>query len=567
MAAVSITMGKLISGLIIAILVSSIASVGISTQFMTGPQGPQGETGLQGIAGPEGSQGLVGETGPRGLTGPTGATGATGATGSTGATGVTGATGSQGPQGEPGSLNAPNYDSGWVDISDKRGEYFALAHDLNNTNIILDITGKETIDGGPHKRYFGLTSTDYSISKFEKTFGGTALDYGRRVIATNDGGFAMIGTTYSYGSGGGDFWLIKTDSAGVLEWSQTYGGAELDDGRCLIETIDGGFALVGYTYSFGAGDSDFWFIKTDSKGNAQWNHTYGGAEDDRAYYLIDTSDGGYLISGWTFSYGTGSSDFWLVKTNSDGIVEWSQTYGGEEKDYMESVVETSAGYTLIGQTFSFGLGDADVWLIKTDLSGNMLWNNTYGGIEREYGTSLIQTDDGYVIAGTTESFGAGGRDFWLFKTDANGVMLWNQTYGGSGRDEGMSVIETSDGDLVVFGFTCSFDANGDFWLIKTDMYGVEKWDQVYGGSEAEDGRCVIETGDSGFVLLGDTSSDGAGSLDFWLIKTDSLGQVETSGLNEVGLAWWDSTANTVTLYRGEDDFHWNYVRVLLWIID
>jgi len=546
MAAVSITMGKLISGLIIAILVSSIASVGISTQFMTGPQGPQGETGLQGIAGPEGSQGLVGETGPRGLTGPTGATGATGATGSTGATGVTGATGSQGPQGEPGSLNAPNYDSGWVDISDKRGEYFALAHDLNNTNIILDITGKETIDGGPHKRYFGLTSTDYSISKFEKTFGGTALDYGRRVIATNDGGFAMIGTTYSYGSGGGDFWLIKTDSAGVL---------------------DGGFALVGYTYSFGAGDSDFWFIKTDSKGNAQWNHTYGGAEDDRAYYLIDTSDGGYLISGWTFSYGTGSSDFWLVKTNSDGIVEWSQTYGGEEKDYMESVVETSAGYTLIGQTFSFGLGDADVWLIKTDLSGNMLWNNTYGGIEREYGTSLIQTDDGYVIAGTTESFGAGGRDFWLFKTDANGVMLWNQTYGGSGRDEGMSVIETSDGDLVVFGFTCSFDANGDFWLIKTDMYGVEKWDQVYGGSEAEDGRCVIETGDSGFVLLGDTSSDGAGSLDFWLIKTDSLGQVETSGLNEVGLAWWDSTANTVTLYRGEDDFHWNYVRVLLWIID
>jgi hypothetical protein len=438
---------------------------------------------------------------------------------------------------------------------------------LNSTNIIVEITGKETIDSGPHKRYFGLTSNDYSIVDPEKTYGGTALDYGRVVIAASDGGFAIIGTTYSYGSGGGDFWLIKTDSDGIVEWSQTYGGTELDDGRCIIETSDGGFALVGYTQSFGAGNHDVWLIKTDSGGIVEWSQTYGGAERDRGYHLIETSDGGYLISGWTMSYGAGENDAWLIKTNSDGIVEWSQTYGGAESDYADSVVETTAGYAIVGRTFSFGLGDSDVWLIKTDLSGNMLWNHTYGGIEREYGISLIQTDDGYVIAGTTASFGAGGRDFWLFKTDGNGVMLWNQTFGGPGREEGMSVIETSDGDLAVFGFICSYDVDGDFWLIKTDSHGVEKWNQVYGGSGREDGRCVIETSDGGFILLGETSSYSAGSNDFWLIKTDSLGQLKTIDLNEVGLAWWDSTANTVTLYRGKDDAYWNYVRICIWKID
>jgi hypothetical protein len=230
--AATFTMGKFIAGIVISILVASVVSVGVSTLLITGPEGPEG---------PQGEQGVQGEQGAQGEAGPAGATGATGPQGATGAKGDTGDTGLQGPQGEQGPY-APDYDSGWVDIADKNGAYFTLTHNLASTDVIVEVTGKATVDGGAHQRHYGLTG---HIPGFTQTYGGTSSDVGYCVVETGDGGFAIAGYTYSFGAGGYDVWLVKTDSSGVMQWSQTYGGTSDDYGYCVVETGDGGFAIAG----------------------------------------------------------------------------------------------------------------------------------------------------------------------------------------------------------------------------------------------------------------------------------------------------------------------------------
>jgi len=543
----TLTTGKFVAGLVIAILVSSAVSIVVSTQLMAGPQGPQGETGPQGPEGPQG---------PQGEQGPTGDAGTAGAAGPAGPAGAPGAEGPQGPQGEQGPYT-PDYDSGWIDITDKAGEYFTLTHDLDSTDVIVDITGKTTATGGAHQKHLGLTG--YTPG-FEETYGGTGNDRGLSVVETSDGGFAIAGETYSYGAGGNDFWLVKTDANGNEQWNQTYGGTNMEIGLSVVETGDGGFAISGYTNSFGAGSYDAWLVKTDSAGNEQWNQTYGGIGDDGGFSVVQTDDGGYAISGFTGSYGAGSWDAWLVKSDSSGIAQWNQTYGETDADYGTSVVQTSdGGYAITGYTASYGAGGQDAWLVKTDASGIAQWNQTYGGTDGEVGFSVVETSDGgYAIAAYTLSFGAGSYDAWLIKTDANGNHQWNQTYGGTNTDWGLSVVETGDGGYAIAGYTDSFGAGGyDVWLVKTDVAGNEQWNQTYGGTGSDQGWSVVETGDGGYAVAGFTESYGAGGADVWLVKTDV----------ESGLAWTDSTANTVTLYRGRNDIYWNYVRVRVWKID
>ncbi len=205
-----------------------------------------------------------------------------------------------------------------------------------------------------------------------------------------------------------------------------------------------------------------------------WSQTYGGSGDDEAYSLVQTRDGGYALAGYTNSFGAGSYDFWLIKTNSSGNMQWSQTYGGTGDDEAYSVVQSNdTGYAVAGSTDSYGAGETDAWLVKTDSSGNMQWNHTYGGRAQDGAYSVVQTiDGGYALAGYTNSFGAGSYDFWLVKTDSSGNMMWNKTYGGSGDDEAGCVIQTSDGGFALAGYTNSFGAGSyDFWLVKTDSFG------------------------------------------------------------------------------------------------
>jgi len=356
------------------------------------------------------------------------------------------------------------------------------------------------------------------VEEWSQTFGGSEYDWGNSVTQTSDGGYIIASITYSYGAGNGDIWLIKTGASGAEEWSQTFGGSGQDYGQSVAQTADGGYIITGSTYSYGAGHSDVWLIKTDADGSKEWDETFGGSGEDHGDSVAETSDGGYIIAGSTQSYGNGSSDVWLIKTGANGNEEWSQTFGGSEYDYSGSVVETSdGGYIIAGSTESYGAGGSDAWLIKTDANGTEEWDKTFGGSDYDWGSSVAETSDGsYIIAG---SYGTGSSDAWLIKTSADGNKEWDETFGGSGGDCGCSVAQTSDGGYIVAGYTYSYGAgSADLWLIKTDVGGAEEWNQAFGGLNYEDGLSVAVTSDGGYVITGSTVSYSAGGSDVWLIK-------------------------------------------------
>jgi hypothetical protein len=391
-------------------------------------------------------------------------------------------------------------------------------------------------DGFDDRRSAKFNTESINVSKqWQKTFGGPANDVGSSAQQTSDGGYIVTGTTESIGSEDIGLWLIKTDINGSELWNKTFGKSSgdrsltEDRGSSVKETNDGGFVVIGRTSSFGTGDYDLWLIKTDANGSELWNKTFGGLNDDWGSSVQQTNDGGYIISGTTKSFGAeGSDDVWLIKTDANGNKIWNQTFGGSAGDWGLSVRQTKdGGYVVTGYTHSLAIGGDDIWLIKTDANGNELWNQTFGGTTDDWGSSVWQTrDDGYIITGRTSSFGAGGEDIWLIKIDANGTQLWDKTFGGMKDDWGSSVQQTTDGGYIVAGWTESLGAGGDdVWLIKTDANGNELWNQTFGGSAGDWGLEVQQTGDSGYIVAGWTESLGAGGDDVWLIKTDAYGNI------------------------------------------
>ena len=304
-------------------------------------------------------------------------------------------------------------------------------------------------------------------------------------------------------------------------WTQTFSSSSDDYGYSVRQTLDGGYILTGYTSFSENGGKDLWLIKTDLNGDAIWTHEIGGSADDGGSSLQQTTDGGYIITGFTYSYGNNGGNTWLIKTNSQGTIEWNQTYGGNENQSGSSVQQTTDGsYIIVGITTSWS--QTDTWLIKTDSLGNEEWNQTFGGSDYDdRGFSVQQTEDGgYIITGYTGSYGNGGYDAWLIKTDSEGNEEWNQTFGGSDYDYGHSVQQTEDGGYIITGYTESYGNGGyDAWLIKTDSEGNEEWNQTFDGSD--DGREMQQTTDGGYIIVGESNSD-----DIYLIKTDSEGVVE-----------------------------------------
>jgi len=389
-----------------------------------------------------------------------------------------------------------------------------------------------------------LVAADSSTMEWSKTYGGGGYDEARSIVQTSDGGYALAGFTNSFGAGSYDFWLVKTDSVGNKQWDKTYGGTGKDEAYSAVQTTEGGYALAGWTNSFGAGGEDFWLVKTDASGNKQWSRTYGGTGDDEAWSAIQTSDGGYALAGWTNSFGPGDWDFWLVKTDATGNEQWEKTYEGQGADPANYVIDDLAysviqtgdnGYAIVGYTITSGPGRVgvflyDAWLVKTDATGNKQWDKTYGGRGDDECRSIIQASDGgYVLAGDT-AFGSDLGNFLLIKTDATGNMQWNQTYGGAEKDETNALIQTSDGGYAMAGFTGSFGAGSwDFWLVKTDATGNKQWDNTYGGSGSDVALCMDQTNDGEYILTGYTFSFGAGGGDFYLVKTAGGGG--SSGFN------------------------------------
>ncbi len=373
-----------------------------------------------------------------------------------------------------------------------------------------------------------------------KTFGGTEYDEGKSVQQTTDGGYIITGFIYSNYQF--DVYLIKTDSLGDSLWTRTYGGMNSDYGLSVRQTSDGGYIIAGIVgiISLPSHD-DAYLIKTDSLGDTLWTRNYGGPSVDFARCVQQTTDEGYIFVGRSRpSYGE-EDDIYLVKTDSLGDVLWMKTYGGSPSDHGYCVQQTTDGGYIVGG-FSWST-DEECWknyLIKTDSLGDSLWAKIYGRAydDDDSGIYLQQTkDNGYIIVGQ-DSEGA-DYDLYLIKTDSLGDTLWTRTYGGTELEVGHSIQLTKDGGYIIAGRTDSYGAGGsDVYLIKTDSLGDSLWTKTIGGADYDFGYSVQQTTDGGYIVTGFTYSYGPGRSDVYLIKI----KPEESGIEE------DITPGLFSLY-------------------
>ena len=306
---------------------------------------------------------------------------------------------------------------------------------------------------------------------WKRTFGGTDEDIGYYVRQAKDGGYIVTGSTKSYGVGNERLWLLKVRPDGTKEWDKTFGGfvsSSGDGGWSVDNTDDGGYIVTGYTRSFGAGGKDLWLIKTDASGRRLWERTFGGLKDDTGYSVQQANDGGYIVAGQTESYSTAGDDLWLLKTDQDGREEWNRTFSGAQDEVGFQVVKTiDGGYAIVGRTDSGQEGLERALLLKVDSLGKKQFERSFGLTGLIVGTSVDQTmDGGYIIAGRTESADF-GKDMWIVRTDSAGKRLWEMSLGGYDDEIATSVGQTRDGGYIVAGITQSFGyGSEDAWLVR-----------------------------------------------------------------------------------------------------
>ena len=364
----------------------------------------------------------------------------------------------------------------------------------------------------------------YNFLVFSATFGFNYVDdAGHSILQTADSGYVILGST------GNNVSLIKTDYKGIEQWNHNYGGSEIDYARHILQTSDGGYIISGTTESYGHGGSDIWLIKTDPTGFMEWDAYFGGINTDQGRSIQQMTDGGYIIIGNSDFSGNGDQDIWLIRTNSQGDSIWTKTFGGDGLELGADVqILEDGGFILLGSTESFGNGSSDIWLIKTDSQGETTWTKTFGDNSSDYGKSILKTpDDGYIIRGVTESFGYGNTTLVLIKVDSTGNKIWDNAFGGSDGEGGNALGETNDGGHILICHSYVHENSAyDIRLIKIDGSGSVDWDKTYGSLTDNYGFSVLQTFDGGYALTGSIGILGDGDInhsDIWLIKTDPEG--------------------------------------------
>jgi hypothetical protein len=414
--------------------------------------------------------------------------------------------------------------------------------------------------------------------KWQKCLGGTGNDEPGGLLQTRDGGYIMAGETHSSDGdvtsrkGNYDLWVVKINSLGVIQWQRTYGGSRDDYGGAIIESVDGGYIIAASTNSSDGdlsgifhGDStqsDIWVLKIDSLGNIKWQKTFGGSKDDFPTSIVRAGEGQYIISAETLSkdgdvkgfHGGSGADVWVFSMSETGVLGWQKTFGGSNHDYG-AIFEIQNGYALVGTTYSHD-GDvtgrrrdttAEVWLVKLNTAGDIIWQKTYGGSDYDAGNSGVQTlDHGYIITGETVSKDGdvsgihpspfNFSDCWVLKLDSVGKVEWQKCLGGSNGDAGYSIFQTSDSGYIVSASTASgdgdvkgFHGNSDCWIFKLSKKGDLIWQKTLGGSASNgaSGSGIMPTADSGFLVETMTwSNDGdvhglhgdSNNADIWLVK-------------------------------------------------
>jgi len=413
--------------------------------------------------------------------------------------------------------------------------------------------------------------------EWQIAIGGSSHDFMYSFNMTSDGGFICGGTSDSDISGdksensrgGFDYWVVKLDSAGNVQWDKTIGGTGEEELKSIMQTSDGGYICGGSSTSgisgdkteASAGGNDYWIVKLDSGGNIQWQNTIGGNSEDRFCMIEQTSDGGFICGGWSYSglsgdkseISQGLNDYWIVKLDSMGNIQWQNTIGGTGYDILFAVKQTSdGGYICGGQSDSNISGDKtenrmgthDYWVVKLDSNGNIQWQNTIGGNYDDRLQCLQQTTDGgFICGGYSESDISGdktegsttGGDYWVVKLDNNGNIQWQNTIGGNGGESVYSILQTADDGYLCGGFSSSGISGDktevcqgywDYWVLKLDSAGNLQWQNTIGGDNVDYLYTVQFTSDGSYALggtsqsgiTGDKTVNSLGLSDFWIIK-------------------------------------------------
>jgi hypothetical protein len=364
---------------------------------------------------------------------------------------------------------------------------------------------------------YAASATDYA-AVWNRTYGGFVQDCMYDIVRCQDGGLAMVGYTNSFTAGDYDIWVIRTDDQGNVMWTTTLGTAAEDEtGHAIIECLDGDFVIAGYSLSGTYTNARVYRI--DANGEELWDYDIGDAlQYDHFYSVIETGSNSILAVGNTASYGAGAQDVLAVCLDRNGNGIWTRTYGGASDDLGKSVVECSeGGYAILASTHSKGAGDFDFWLLRIDVSGNLLWDKTYGGANSEEGAEIITyADFGYVIVGKTESEGDPLGDFWVIRVDLNGDVVWDVNIDNGAQDFATDIILSQHGGFAVVGIVDYSSGVDDAQVVRFEPNGDIIWIRPYGGGVADYAYGIVETSPDVFAVAGCTNSYGAGAFDAWL---------------------------------------------------
>lgn len=429
------------------------------------------------------------------------------------------------------------------------------------------------------------------VIQWQNTIGGNLNDYLGSLEQTPDGGYILGGFSESNISGDktensmglDDYWVVKVDYSGNIQWQNTIGGSHLDRIQTVSRTIDGGYILGGTSRSDSSGDKtennmgppgteDYWIVKTNSIGNIQWQNTIGGNRDDFLTSVLQTADGGYIVGGISQSDSSGDKtennidtvspnttyDYWVLKLNSVGNIQWQNAIGGTRTDVLFYTQQTTDGGYILGGYSDSDIsndktensvggpgGNPDYWVVKLDASGNIQWQNTIGGYGDDLLYSLQQTfDGGYILGGPSYSLTSGDKtenswgdqDYWIVKIDSFGNIQWQNDIGGTAEDELYAIKQSADGGYIIGGYSLS-NISGDktenncsvmmdYWILKLDSIGNIKWQNTIGGSGQDWFHCLQPTLDGGYIVGGwsgsniscDKTENMIGAGDYWIIK-------------------------------------------------
>ena len=417
---------------------------------------------------------------------------------------------------------------------------------------------------------YGCTESDLTFNpvvansngapKLVQTYGGSKNDVAKSVVATSDGGFAVLGYTQSMdGDVTGkttenyDFWVLKFNSDALLEWNKTYGGSGDDRGNSLIETSDGGFALLGYSDSVDGdvttnnGNRDFWVVKIDAFGALTWQKSFGYTGADEGISIIETSDNHLMLSGVldvTASGGEGNQgrlynrhaggDYWSIKITPTGDIVWSRFYGGTFTDSPTGIKETlNDGFISVGGSdsndvdISNNKGSYDFWIVKSNLNGDIVWEKSFGGSEIDEARDIISDGNGnHIVVGDTRSndqdvaFNNGAADLWAIKISNSGELLWNTSIGGSNFDVARSISTTFNNEFIIAGSSRSSNGDvsknqgqNDAWVLRLDNSGQLLWETTIGGSEIDFSYDAVQINNGTIVAVGETNSSNGDIID------------------------------------------------------